>query len=64
MASKSSERASKSSESSVAQKKLKGIFSKGFLVAKIMKYLKEEGTFTFFKQKKILFYSILYKTVY
>ena len=44
--------ASNSSESSFAQKKIKGIFSKGFMVAKIMKILKEEGKLTFFRQKK------------
>ena len=46
--------ASNSSESSFAQKKIKGIFSKGFMVAKIMKILKEEGKLTFFRQKKKL----------
>ena len=46
--------ASNSSESSFAQKKIKGIFSKGFMVAKIMKILKEEGKLTFFRPKKKL----------
>ena len=50
--------ASNSSESSFAQKKIKGIFSKGFMVAKIMKILKEEGKLTFFRQKVI--FSILF----